>query len=183
MKAIPWRKKPGAGFVVLVISLVLTFAFFAWGASTPPLERAWYVLGRLDLGDTDLSAGDRALLQRTLLRNQELAESLLDGKGAGLISANDAGLVRSHTFFAVRRAATPPMTLVVVPGASQRRPARLKASASGQVEERVVSAGESFTWTLPDTGPFPQLVEIDVARPEADEVDGWSARVRLEAGP
>lgn len=182
MKPIAWRSKPGAGFVLFATSLLLAIAFFVWGAITPPLERTWYVLGRLDLGDTELSAGDRALLQRMLLRNPELADGLLDGANAGLVSANESGLVRTRTFFAVRRAATPAVTLSITPAASQRRPARVTARASDAVEEREVKAGETFTWQLPDTGPFPQLIEVDVARP-ADEADNWSARVRLEERP
>lgn len=175
---IPWRMRPGAGFVALVITLLFASGFFAWGARTPPLEEVWTALVDLEVGN-DLSPRARALLRDTLVQHPDLAESLLEGAGSGLISANEDGLVQTRSAFGVRRSATPPVLLTVLPSKPFDHAVKVSVRIRGAEHVGTADAEHPFTWMLPDTGPFPQLVEIDLDRPEGKGVH-WSFAVRLE---
>jgi len=180
---IPYRARPGAGFILCVVVVSGAIAFFAWGAPSPRLEKLWQLQVELSAGQrTRLSQSERELLQDTLLRYPDFAETLLGGAPAGLISANDGGLVRGRHAYAVRRSPTPRTLLSVVPTRSLRDAIRVRVRTSAATREALIAKQEKFSWQLPDDGPFPQLVHIEIE----DGARGrrrWSALVRLEPLP
>jgi hypothetical protein len=81
---LPYRTRPGLGFVFLVVALVVSTTFFAWGWRTPPLERIWQMQLELVLGDRNiLTSAERRLLQDTLSSYPDLANNMLDDATTG----------------------------------------------------------------------------------------------------
>jgi hypothetical protein len=87
---------PSFGFVAVVSMYTLVVAFFAWGFSTPDLDRVWTLHHKLKIGKIGkLNRGDRETLLRTAARHPRLARSLLSDRdaerGIGLVSAHGDG--------------------------------------------------------------------------------------------
>lgn len=174
---IPWRYRPGAGFVLFVTTTLLAGGFLAWGASTPPLDVVWSSLIQLEIGG-DVPPSSRARLRDALTRHSGFADNVLDGGRFRLLGTEVDGLARGRLVLAVRREPEPPLTLTVQPGSSSPGRVRLIARVGGTSREAFISADEPFVWRLPDDGPFPQMAEIEIERPESSV--RWSALVRLE---
>ncbi len=83
---------PSAGFVALCSVYAALAAFFAWGLSTPDLDRAWILHHELKAGHLGAPHGkDRELLTRAMSRHEELAHALLSEGEIGLISSHSEG--------------------------------------------------------------------------------------------
>lgn len=103
------RRRPTAGFVTVCVVYAAVAAFFAWGLSTPDLDRAWTLHHELKAGRIGApSAGDRAVLHRGMAAHPELARALLRGdeEEIGLISANMEGWLAMSEATIVRTAAS-----------------------------------------------------------------------------
>lgn len=160
---IPYRYRPGHGFLLLVATLILGAGFFTWGLLTPPLDKVWRMQVELKIGDCDvLTRDEMRLLQHTLSRYPDVADHMLEGADSGLISASVGGIVdRGYAYF-VRKSADSPDRLVVTSLTGQK----LKVTALTTTDfSRGVATGDApFIWTLPVNGPFPQLVGVYLAR-------------------
>lgn len=185
---IPWRYRPGTGFVLLVVTTLSSVGFLAWGARTPPLDTVWVALLALETGGEVLPSS-RTQLRKALQRHPELVDNVLDGEKYGALGTEVDGLVKGPLAIAVRRAADPPIVLNVLLARSAPGRVRVRARVNGVVRERLAGPDEPFVWRLPDDGQFPQMVEIEIERPESDAPSSqpgragtsvrWSALVQL----
>jgi hypothetical protein len=187
---LPYRARPGMGFVLLVAAIIMSATFFGWGWRTPPLDRVWQMQLELMLGTRAALAGEeRQLLQETLVAYPMLAENMLDGAPGGLVSAHVGGVVDMGYAYVLRRTPQAPGVLVVESPSGEKL--MLEVSTSIVTIEGAASGDEPFVWTLPDAGPFPQLVDVRlVPAKELDPLTGTRdssglrpLRVELRAGP
>lgn len=103
------KRLPSIGFVCVCIAYVSTASFFAWGFSTPPLDRIWVLDKELKIGEKwKLSKQDERLFRRQLDLYPELAESLLSETQIGVISAQREGWIE-----------TPEVTILRTPQAGE----------------------------------------------------------------
>lgn len=94
---------PSAGFVTFCLVYASLGAFFAWGMSTPDLDRVWTLHHELKSGRIGApSALDREVLVRSMERHPELASALLSEGDIGLISSNMEGWIASSEATVVR---------------------------------------------------------------------------------
>ena len=154
--------RPGAGLIVLVASLFGAISFFAWGLATPPLDEVWRIQLELELGESGpLSAREFGLLQDTLRRYPALADNMVEDGVAGPVSANRDSVFDLGYAYLVRKRSEAPGKLQVT--AIDDDPVEvevrtLTASASGETRRDA-----TYTWQVPNDGPFPQLVEVRLA--------------------
>ena len=158
--SLPYRARPGAGFIVLAVSLIGAVSFFAWGFATPPLEDVWRIQIELSLGERSyLSDSDFRLLQDTLRRYPALADNMLEDRSAGLVSANQDGIVNLSFAYLVRTTPEAPGKLGVTSIGDEPAVLNIRtiaASRSGRMDHN----GQVDTWQIPNSGPFPQLIEV-----------------------
>ena len=94
---------PSLGFCLIVLTYLLTAGFFAWGLSTPPLDRVWQLHHQLKTGDLyALGRDDRELLEAAMARHPELAQALLSSGQIGIISAHRDGWIDTPEVSIVR---------------------------------------------------------------------------------
>jgi hypothetical protein len=97
------RRRPSAGFVTVCAVYAALALFFAWGLSTPDLDRVWTLHHELKSGRIGApSKPDREVLMRSMARHPELAEALLRNASIGLISSNMDGWIASSEATIVR---------------------------------------------------------------------------------
>lgn len=97
------RRRPTTGFVTVCAVYVAVVAFFAWGLSTPDLDRVWALHHELKSGRVGApSERDRNVLVRSMKRHPELAGALLREGEIGLISANMEGWIATSEATIVR---------------------------------------------------------------------------------
>ena len=177
--SLPYRARPGAGFVMLTAVMAAVALFFAWGWGRPPLDAVWQMQLELLLGERPaLSRAERDLLQDVLARYPDLAEHMLEGGAVGLVSAHAGAAVDLGYAYLVRRSADAPGLLRVCSpdGAALDVEA---ATAAGDTSGRSDGAAP-FVWSLPDSGPFPQLVEVRL-RPGGDPAQARTMLVEVRA--
>lgn len=91
---------PSFGFFFAVGSYALLLCFLSWGFSTPPLDRIWEMLHRLERGATKtLTAREVAELGAALLRHPELADALSGSRTVDFIEPTNnkwVTLERAH---------------------------------------------------------------------------------------
>ena len=159
--SVPYRARPGSGFLVLLAVVAASALFFAWGWSRPPLDAVWQMQLELLLGERPaLSRAEFDLLQDVLARYPDLADQMLDGAGSGLVSAHTGATVDLGYAYLVRRTAVPGQLRVQSPGGQALEV--VVATAAGDTSGTVDGASP-FVWALPDSGPFPQLIEVRLA--------------------
>ncbi len=159
---VPYAVRPGAGFLLLALVTLLALLFFAWGLSTPRLDRVWRLSLELRLGrKKPLSHGDFSSLQRSLCEHPELAEDFLEGRAMRLISAHRDGLVGGTYAYLVRRAGSPALGVEIsVPESGKKREIALRARTAGEHADGRAAPGEPFTFTPPGQGKCATLIEI-----------------------
>ncbi len=149
---------PGAGFVLLVITCLISMGTIVWGMRTPPLERVWRLQLELRLGELHrLEPADWSLLQDTLLRFPMFTDHILNDAGCGIVSANLGGVIDSGVAYAVRRDAAACEHLVVSSPTGEGLQLRVRTAT---VHAQGEANGSPFGWRLPDADPFPQLIEV-----------------------
>ncbi len=140
--------KPSVGFLFLVVVALGAAGFFGWGLMTPPLERAWTTMIDLEAGARGrLDKSERKALTKMLRRHPGLASP-------GIISANEDGRIEKKYAYVVRRSAKDPGVLRV------RGDVRVVGRLGNDRVDGNAEPNEPFEWTLPNDGPFPQLVEL-----------------------
>ncbi len=88
---IPYRYRPGAGFILLVAVTALVSAFFAWGFAEPALDRVWFLKQRAEQHMIELDDEQLSFLDRMMREHRVLADDVLDGTGAQLIEPTVEG--------------------------------------------------------------------------------------------
>jgi len=70
--------RPGAGFIILAISLVLVVCFMVWGFSTPLLDRVWEIMVRMEQADfAGLEPGEVEDLEAAIEHYPDLGREIL----------------------------------------------------------------------------------------------------------
>ncbi len=155
---LPDRVRPGAGFVALGVTSLSVALFLVWGLGTPPLDEVWRMQIEMGLrGVEPLTPREFRLLQTTLRRYPALANNMLEDADAGLISANQDGVVDIGYAYLVRKDAGAPARLQVqaISDTVRLGVRTLTASAEGGARPDSV-----YRWQVPNEGPFPQLIEV-----------------------
>lgn len=161
---IPYRKRPGSGFLLLVTTVVCSAVFVAWGLQTPPLEEVWAMHLELELGERQkLSREEFDLFQDALTNYPDLARTILDDANSGIISSNLSGIVDLGYAYAVRRSPAADGRLLI--STTAERNIKMKMRTSGSTARGETKNDQPLSWHLPDDGPFPQLIEVSVKSP------------------
>ncbi len=157
--SLPYHARPGAGLIVMGVSLLGVAWLFAWGFATPPLDDVWRMQIELGLGEAEpLTGREFRLLQDTLQRYPALADHMLEGGVAGLVSANQKGVVDVGYAYLVRKRPDTPGKLQLTALGDKRVGLQVRTLTSSAAGETRHAA--TYTWQLPSDGPFPQLVEV-----------------------
>jgi hypothetical protein len=144
---------------MLVVVVVASILFFGWGWHRPPLDRVWQIQLELLLGTRQALASDeRRLIQDTLTRYPLLAANMLEDEASGLISAHVGGMVDMDYAYVVRQTADAPGVLTITSPSGM--PLKLIVGTLTTQTTGVANNAAPFVWTLPNTGPFPQLIEV-----------------------
>ncbi len=93
---IPYRYRPGGGFIFLVLVLAGLIAFGTWGFNEPPLDRAWRLLEGVDHGLV-LTDDDRGFLDEALRRYPGITADILDDEAVDLLEPDVNGFSAATT--------------------------------------------------------------------------------------
>lgn len=162
---IPWRARPGAGFVLLSLTLFAAIAILAWGMRTPKLESFWKLQVQLEAGERGpLSQRELALVQEVLWTHPEIADEVTADSAPGFLSAADANRVDVNYAYLVRRSADGRTALRarLARGSGRHDDVTIHARVVGNELPPKVAAEGVLEWTLPANARFPQLVELTV---------------------
>lgn len=81
MVRIPYKYRPGWGFLFLVASILFALAFYFWGRQTPALDRVWTLEARAAADPAlQFDAEDMEVLEAVSAEYPTLIKSWLDGK-------------------------------------------------------------------------------------------------------
>ncbi len=180
---LPYRVRPGAGFVVVVIVVLASAGFLAFGARTPVLDEVWKMQIELETGTRGpLDDAEFDAFQDTLLRYPEFADNLVDGSH-GIISAHESGLVDGGYVYLVRKSKADPGVVKVVSARNNGKDVSLRISSRGFSVEGKAARQPASIFRLPDSGPFPQLIEVRAKKKGKARVMNRPFTVSLEAAP
>lgn len=176
--------RPSLGFILVIGSYALTLAFFAWGLSTPPLDRVWQLHHELKIGRAyALTPDEKDLLSGAMRRHPALAAALLPSGQIGIISAHRDGWID-----------TPEVTLIRTPRAStvrllldiqtppQHIPYKLELSGKSWHRGLEVSARGPLALDLPAPPAEPELLTLKLNGPGL-RADPSSLGVRISFDP
>ncbi len=179
---VPYRMRPGAGFVLLVCSALGCLGFFTWGLSRPDLDVVAQLQLELRLGQrSPLSGEELRLLQRALCRHPKLAEDLLEGDGYGLISGHRRGLVEHGWAYLLRtpeRSQDP--VQVQVPAGLKKQHLKVRGRTAHHEIEGQATLESPFSWLPPSEGPCPTVIEIRTTKKSDDGKKKTPAQIQLE---
>ena len=86
------RYWPSVGFVFMLASYTFLVSFFAWGARTPELDRAWHVLQGMNRDDFGgLTPAEAKLLSGELRRHPAFAQALIGRAPVAWVEPTDSG--------------------------------------------------------------------------------------------
>lgn len=178
-------QRPSLGFSIVVAAYALTVAFFAWGLSTPPLDRVWHLHHELKIGHVyKLSKDDRQLLGAAMQRHPSLAAALLDSGQAGIISAHRDGWIDTPYVTLVRTPRSPTSLRLTfdVQTPLQYIPYDIEIDGDGWERKLTVPARGAFVVELPPPPAQPELIVIKIKGDEL-RADPASIAVRLTFDP
>jgi hypothetical protein len=179
-----WQR-PSFGFSMVVATYTLSVAFFAWGLSTPPLDRVWQLHHELKTGRTwKLSKDDRRLLLTSMAAHPALAQSLLDAGQAGIISANRDGWIDTPHVTIVRTPRSPANLRLIldVQTPPQHIPFEIEIDGSDWERRVAVQARGMMSIELPPPPGAPELVSFKIKGDEL-RADPSSLAVRITFDP
>jgi hypothetical protein len=177
--------RPSLGFSIVVATYALTVAFFAWGLSTPPLDRVWQLHHELKIGRLfKLSKEDRQLLTAAMQQHPSLAASLLDSGQAGIISAQRDGWIDTPYVTLIRTPRSPASLKVSfdVQTPLQYIPYNIEIDGAGWERKLAVEARGTLVVELPPPPPQPELIIIKIKGDEL-RADPASIGVRITFDP
>lgn len=183
---IPYRHRPGGGFILLVVVTALVTAFFAWGLGEPDLDRFWFLKQRAEQHVIELDDEELAFLDGMMRRHGVMAEDVLDGTGAQLIEPTVEGWTPEPLTHLVvgpvgegleigvecRSAALHPVTVTFTAQ-------RLEQTISFEEDEKLAFTIEPGMTTAGPDEPFIVRVETEG---EFDLEDDMLAGIRITAG-
>jgi hypothetical protein len=145
---IAYRRRPSAGFLVIIVVAAMSVAFFAWGLSTPPLDRLRQLEAELEAGERGaLHPAERALLEKSLKRYPELAATWLDGARVRIISRHEGGLIDKGYAYLVKRAGeVATLEVSLTPG--QKHGVTVSARVGEQKSRAVVEPDRPWLWKV-----------------------------------
>lgn len=162
MKPTPGRL-PSLGFVAVLLVYAAVAGFFAWGASTPPLDRVFRVTQALRGNDRlRMGADVRALLLRELRKHPALRQALLRDQSIGILSAHQQGWLAAPTAWVLRfpDAERVRALRLDVHTAPERLPFTLTVRGPTFRKRTTVSAPGAIEIELPPPGPAPEIIEV-----------------------
>jgi hypothetical protein len=175
---------PSLGFCAIVLTYLLTAAFFAWGLTTPPLDRAWQLHHQLKTGDVySLSSEDRELLRAAMARHPELAQALLSSGQVGIISAHRDGWIETPEVTIVRTPRSVARNIVLeIQTPPEHIPYRVLLKSRDSQRTLEVTARGALTIELP---PAPSTAELLTLKLEGAGLrpDPSSLAVRISFDP
>lgn len=177
--------RPSLGFSIVVATYALTIAFFAWGLSTPPLDRVWHLHHELKIGRTfKLSKEDRQLLTSAMQRHPSLAAAMLDSGQAGIISAHRDGWIDTPYVTLIRTPRSPASLRLTfdVQTPLVYIPYNIEIDGAGWERKVAVEARGKLEVELPPPPAQPELIIIKIKGDEL-RADPASIGVRLGFDP
>jgi hypothetical protein len=178
-------QRPSLGFSLVVVTYVLSAAFFAWGLSTPPLDRVWQLHHELKIGRVfKLSKDDRRLLLESMREHPALASALLDAGQVGIISAHRDGWIDTPHVTIVRTPRSPAALrlLLDIQTPPQHIPYEIEIDGSGWERELEVQARGPLALELPPPPAEPELITVKIKGDEL-RADPSSIAVRVLFDP
>lgn len=179
-----WQR-PSLGFSLVVATYALSVAFFAWGLSTPSLDRVWQLHHELKIGRIyKLSKDDRRLLIDSMRGHPSLASALLDAGQVGIISAHRDGWIDTPHVTIVRTPRSPAALrlLLDIQTPPQHIPYEIEIDGSGWEREIEVQARGPLAVELPPPPAVPELITLKVKGDEL-RADPSSIGVRVLFDP
>jgi hypothetical protein len=177
--------RPSLGFSIVVATYALTVAFFAWGLSTPPLDRVWQLHHELKIGRLfKLSKEDRQLLTSAMQRHPSLAAAMLDSGQAGIISAHRDGWIDTPYVTLIRTPRSPASLRLLfdVQTPLPYIPYDIEIDGAGWERKVAVEARGKLVVELPAPPPEPELIIVKIKGDEL-RADPASIGVRLSFDP
>lgn len=177
--------RPSVGFCLVALTYGLTVAFFAWGLSTPPLDRIWRLHHELKIGRVyDLSRDDRELLLAAMSRHGKLATALLSSGEIGIVSAHRDGWIDTPSVTIIRtpRAAAVTGIVLDVQTPPQHIPYDLELHGLGWVQKRRIEERGLARLELPPPSAQPELITLKLVGPGL-RADPSSLGVRVTFDP
>lgn len=157
------RKRPSGSFVAVCIVYCLTILFFAWGSSTPDLDRVWTLHHLLKIGAmAELNEDDKDLLEHAMARHPKLASALIGDASIGLISAHVDGWVETPcaTLLRTPQSRTSALTLEVQTPSDLLPLELLVSGSSGWSEKRLIGNHGALQVPLEQCGDRPEIIEV-----------------------
>jgi hypothetical protein len=179
-----WQR-PSLGFSLVVATYALSIAFFAWGLSTPPLDRVWQLHHELKIGRIyKLSKDDRRLLIDSMREHPSLASALLGAGQVGIISAHHDGWIDTPHVTIVRTPRSPAALrlLLDIQTPPQHIPYEIEIDGPGWERELEVQARGPLAVELPPPPAVPELITLKVKGDEL-RADPSSIAVRVSFDP
>ncbi len=176
---------PSVGFCLIVLTYSLTLGFFAWGLTTPPLDRVWELHHQLKTGTAyALTRADHELLSGALERHPALAEALLPSGQIGIISAQRDGWVDTPevTILRTARATLTQRIVLEVQTPPQHLPFRATLVGPGWQRAVEVQARGTLALELPAPGGAPELLSLKLEGAGL-RADSSSIAVRVSFDP
>ena len=159
-RAHPWR--PGAGFVLVSVTLLGMIVFFAWGLDTPPLDEVWQIQMKIQLGEgRHLSKRELVLFQNALTRHPEIARNILEDRDYGIISAQEGGFVDIGYAYLIRATENSPTVLQmeISPGLELGGVHATVRTVSSE-QQRILLPGKRIAVGVGPSASHPQLIEV-----------------------
>jgi hypothetical protein len=156
------RRRPTTGFVTVCAVYAAVAAFFAWGLSTPDLDRVWMLHHQLKTGRVGAPGErDRAVLIRSMTRHPALAGALLREGDIGLISSNMEGWIATAqaTIVRTKRAAAQDLQLDIA-SPDALLPITVELQGEGWRQQRELVARGVHTLSLPPLRAPSELIVL-----------------------
>lgn len=179
-----WQR-PSAGFSLVVATYAMSVAFFAWGLSTPGLDRIWQLHHELKIGRTyKLSKDERRLLLSSMAEHPALAQSLLDAGQAGIISANRDGWIDTPHVTIIRTPRSPVNLRLIldVQTPPQHIPYEIEIDGSDWERRVTIEARGMMSIDLPPPPLVPEIVTVKIKGDEL-RADPSSLGLRITFDP
>jgi len=179
-----WQR-PSVGFSLVVATYALSVAFFAWGLSTPPLDRVWQLHHELKIGSVfKLTKEDRRLLLSSMAEHPALAAAMLDSGQAGIVSANRDGWIDTPHVTIIRTPRSPAALRLVldIETPPQHIPYEIEIDGSSWEKKVHVQNRGMLTIDLPPPPAAPELITLKIKGDEL-RADPSSIGVRITFDP
>lgn len=177
------RRRPTTGFVAVIVVYAAVAAFFAWGISTPDLDRVWTLHHELKSGRLGAPRpADRDVLIRSMKRHPELADALLREASIGLISSNMEGWIATSEATIVRtQGAKAKAVQLEIASPEALLPITVELEGQGWREQRELTARGVHALALPALEDASELIVLRL-KGQAAHADPSVLGVRVSFG-